>query len=69
MKTVVPAKKHDKFEDGCYVKGRNEPALIRQVLEVIAGVRGQPLLEVAETMYQNTLRLFFPDEAAKDTPE
>ncbi|EFJ51556.1 hypothetical protein VOLCADRAFT_57045, partial [Volvox carteri f. nagariensis] len=54
-------KKHD---PSCQVKGRNEPANIRHVLEVIAGVKGlsaeEQLRELADQIYTNTEALFFP---------
>lgn len=40
------------------VAGRNEPVNIVQVLEVVAGARNQPIEELADTVYANTLRAF-----------
>jgi len=38
--------------------GRNEPAYVRHVAEVIASVRGQPVAEIAQQSTQNAERLF-----------
>ena len=37
---------------------RNEPARLRQVLEVVAQLRGQPAAAIAEATSANALRLF-----------
>lgn len=50
-----------KWKEGCVVKGRNEPHNIRQVLEVVAAVREEEPEQLAETVYNNTMRLFFPN--------
>lgn len=63
VRTTFPCKKKERFEAGFQVKGRNEPANIVQVLEVLAGARGEDATALAERVYQNTLRLFFPEEA------
>lgn len=52
-------KKADKkFEMGKMVKGRNEPNHIIQVAEVIAGVKGISLEQVATTCYENSMKLY-----------
>lgn len=58
MKTVLPSKKKEKYEAGQLVKGRNEPCNMKQVLEVVAGVKQLPVESVEEAVFQNTLRLF-----------
>ncbi|VDD79784.1 unnamed protein product [Mesocestoides corti] len=58
--TKFENKKPNKWESGCMVSGRNEPANIVQVLEVVAAVRSQPIDELASIIYENTLRVF-PD--------
>jgi TatD DNase family protein len=57
--TFAGMKKADKkFETGKMVKGRNEPCQIVQVAEVIAGVKGIPVEEVARVCYQNSMDLY-----------
>lgn len=53
----APVKK-EKWKQGSMIKGRNEPCCIKQVLEVICGVKGLDISETAETIHQNTLQLF-----------
>eukprot|EP00736_Rhodelphis_marinus_P002355 Rmarinus@m.18849 len=59
-----PAKKKDKFERGCFVKNRIEPLHIVQVAEVVAGLKGVPVEEVARIAFENSMSLFFPSEKA-----
>ena len=40
--------KKEKWEKGCMVKGRNEPATIVQVAHAIAAVKGLPIEAVCE---------------------
>ncbi|KAG0216276.1 TatD DNase [Mortierella sp. GBA30] len=62
-----PASKNkERFQFGSMVKGRNEPCTIGQVLLVLADLHQMDPEELAEICYQNTLRLFFPQEAAPD---
>ena len=68
VKTTWPAKDKKKragIDTGECVKDRSEPCHIRQVLEVLAAVKGMDENELAETCYQNTLKVFFPDETAQ----
>ncbi|KAL3869194.1 hypothetical protein ACJMK2_041905 [Sinanodonta woodiana] len=62
IKTIFPSKKKEKWEKNFCVKSRNEPASIVQVLEVMAAVRGEDITELANTVYENTEKLFFKKE-------
>lgn len=56
------SKKNKVYDAEMLVKGRCEPAQIRQVCEVVASVKGMSESEVAEAAYANTMRVFFPTE-------
>lgn len=58
VQTKFPTKPEKKYEPGSCVKGRYEPCHIRQVAEVIAGVKGVSVEEVAKTSRENAYRLF-----------
>ncbi|KAL4606684.1 hypothetical protein ACB092_09G121500 [Castanea dentata] len=63
VKSVWPSKKKEKYDQECIVKGRNEPCLVRQVLEVVAGCKGVlDLDQFSRTLYHNTCRVFFPHD-------
>ncbi|KAL6067075.1 Deoxyribonuclease TATDN1 [Balamuthia mandrillaris] len=59
IKTQFQKKDKKKFEKGKWVKGRNEPAAIVQVLEVVAAVKGIPTNEVSRQVFENTAQVFF----------
>uniref|UniRef100_A0A7C8ZS24 Uncharacterized protein n=1 Tax=Opuntia streptacantha TaxID=393608 RepID=A0A7C8ZS24_OPUST len=63
VKSTWPSKKKEKYDPECLVKGRNEPCLVRQVLEVVAGCKGiADLNQLGETLYHNACRVFFPQD-------
>ena len=53
-----PTRKGKKWEAGCCVKNRTEPCHVRQVLEVVAGARGEDPAALAAQVHENTVRLF-----------
>jgi len=58
VKTKFPTKTEKKFEMGSCVKGRYEPCHIAQVAEVIAGVKGISVKELADACLKNSNDLF-----------
>ncbi|KAI0518366.1 TatD family hydrolase [Xylaria bambusicola] len=57
--------KKEKWVEGSMVKGRNEPCMIERVGQVVAGVRGEPLRDVCEAAWANTVKVFGLDEDGK----
>lgn len=55
---VPPAKKKDKFEVGCMVKGRNESCMISQVACIVAGLKGISVEDVAHAAWTNSTGMF-----------
>ncbi|KAL0374803.1 UNVERIFIED_CONTAM: putative deoxyribonuclease TATDN1 [Sesamum radiatum] len=63
VKSSWPSKKKEKYDPDCIVKGRNEPCLVRQVLEVVSGCKGiADVDQLSKTLYHNTCRVFFPQD-------
>ncbi|KAF9159636.1 TatD DNase [Actinomortierella ambigua] len=62
-----PSRKKEKFAEGSMVKGRNEPCTIGQVLLVLASIRGVDPNELAEQVWKNTCKVFFPQELDEES--
>ncbi|KAJ0982633.1 hypothetical protein J5N97_010888 [Dioscorea zingiberensis] len=63
VKTTWPSKKKEKYDQNSIVRGRNEPCLVRQVLEVVAGCKGiGDIDQLSKALYHNTCRVFFPQD-------
>ncbi|XP_026425551.1 putative deoxyribonuclease TATDN1 [Papaver somniferum] len=63
VKSQWPSKKKEKYDPECIVKGRNEPCLVKQVLEVVAGCKGvADADQLSKIIYHNTCRVFFPQD-------
>jgi TatD DNase family protein len=58
IKTHFEWKKKERWDDKCFVKSRNEPAAIVQVMEVLSSIRGEDIATLAEHVYMNTRKLF-----------
>ncbi|WVQ96182.1 hypothetical protein IAU59_003285 [Kwoniella sp. CBS 9459] len=57
--------KPEKFQEGLGVKGRWEPADIGVIAHIVASIRGVPIDELAEKVWDNAMRLFYPSETSK----
>jgi len=62
VETKFPTKKKERWEEGHCVKDRNEPCHMIQIAEAVAGILDKPLEEVINAAYENTMRMFFPQE-------
>lgn len=63
VKSTWPSKKKERYDPESLVKGRNEPCLVRQVLEVVAGCKGiADIDQLGQNVYHNTCRVFFPHD-------
>ncbi|KAI0116328.1 TatD family hydrolase [Nemania sp. FL0031] len=58
--------KKEKWTEGAMVKGRNEPCMIERVAQVVAGVRGDPLQDVCEAAWANTVKVFGLGESERE---
>lgn len=56
--------KAQQWKEGRGVKGRMEPAEVRVIAHIVAAVRGIPLEELARAVWDNSLRLFWPDASS-----
>lgn len=56
--------KKEKWQEGCMVKGRNEPCMIERVAKAVAGIKGIPVEEVCEAAWRNTNKVFGLGEQA-----
>lgn len=63
VQSTWPSLDKKKYSPEALVKGRSEPCQIRQVCEVVAGAKGITEEEVARAAFNNTMRVFFPEEA------
>ncbi|KAG0334569.1 TatD DNase [Podila horticola] len=57
-----PAKKKERFEMGSMVKSRNEPCTMGQVLHVMASLHNMDPGALAQVVFDNTTKVFFPTE-------
>ncbi|GMH57272.1 hypothetical protein TrRE_jg9994 [Triparma retinervis] len=62
VKTTFATVKEKKWIPNAMVKNRMEPCMIAQVAEVVSGAKGLELEQVKQTCWDNSLRLFFPNE-------
>jgi TatD DNase family protein len=62
LQTKFATKKKEKWVEGTMIKDRNEPCTMVQILEILAHERGMDANELAEAIYINSQRLFFPAE-------
>lgn len=60
------ARDKKRWSPDAWVKSRNEPAGMVQVLAAVAGTRGTDPGELACQAYANTMRLFFPGEESTE---
>ncbi|XP_022913753.2 deoxyribonuclease TATDN1 [Onthophagus taurus] len=56
---VVESVKKEKWNPEKMVKSRNEPCNIRQVLDIISGVKNENPDKLCDEFYLNTMKLFF----------
>ncbi|KAJ2102901.1 hypothetical protein GGI16_003106 [Coemansia sp. S142-1] len=52
------SKRKERWSEECLVKSRNEPCTIRQVLHVLATLHAMDEAEMADRLYDNTVRVF-----------
>jgi len=59
IKTTYPARAKFHWSPDSMVRGRNEPANINQILEVISMIKEESMDKVAEQVYKNSRNVFF----------
>ncbi|OAA69707.1 Deoxyribonuclease, TatD [Cordyceps fumosorosea ARSEF 2679] len=52
------------WQEGCMIKGRNEPCTIERIATIVAGIKGVSVEEVCEAAWRNTNKVFHLDESA-----
>ncbi|OAA78431.1 Deoxyribonuclease, TatD [Akanthomyces lecanii RCEF 1005] len=52
------------WQEGCMVKGRNEPCTIERIAKIVAGIQGVSVEEVCEAAWRNTNKVFDLGESA-----
>lgn len=62
VKTTFATVKEKKWVPHAMVKNRMEPCMIPQVAEVVSGAKGIELEQVKQICWDNSMKLFFPDE-------
>ena len=58
IKSRMPCIKKETWRGELAVKGRNEPAALVQVMEIVASARNRDIYELADVIRRNTFRLF-----------
>lgn len=46
------------WQEGCMIKGRNEPCTIERIAKIVAGIQGVSVEEVCEAAWRNTNKVF-----------
>lgn len=59
VKTKYESVKKEKWSPDRQIKGRNEPANIVHILEIVASIKNTDELELSRTLYENASKLFF----------
>lgn len=62
VKTDFPSKRKDKWDPKYMVKGRNEPCTMIRVLEAVSKIKEIDEDKLANIVYENTMKVFFPNQ-------
>lgn len=62
VKTEFQSKRKDKWDMNYMVKGRNEPCTMIRVLEAVSKIKDIDEEKLADIVYENTMKVFFPKE-------